>query len=113
MGPADQPDYINAVTALETHLEPYALLAELQALEALHGRNRERHWGPRTLDLDLLLYGALQLRDSRLTVPHPGLIERVFVVVPLLEIAADLVIPGVGPLRELRQRFSPTSIQKL
>ena len=104
MGPAEQPHYINAVAALETRLEPRALLAELQRIERAHGRHRGAdRWGPRTLDLDLLLYGERRIREPALTVPHPGLHERAFVLYPLAEIAAGLVVPGHGPLRELLQ----------
>lgn len=98
MGPQDQPDYVNAVAALETALEPEALLDRLQALEQAHGRRRERRWGARTLDLDLLLYGQVQLATPRLTVPHVGVQERVFVLLPLSEIAPELVFPDGTPL---------------
>jgi len=93
MGPQDQPDYINAVAMLETLLPPLALLDQLQALEQAHQRKRLVHWGPRTLDLDLLLYGNEQISCQRLTVPHPGLTERNFVLWPLAEIAPDLKFP--------------------
>ncbi|WP_260843118.1 2-amino-4-hydroxy-6-hydroxymethyldihydropteridine diphosphokinase [Sedimenticola selenatireducens] len=98
MGPADQPDYINAVAAIETTLTPHQLLAELQAIEQRHGRKRERRWGARTLDLDLLIYAEMALSDERLTLPHPGLAERDFVLYPLQEIAPSLVVPGLGAL---------------
>jgi 2-amino-4-hydroxy-6-hydroxymethyldihydropteridine diphosphokinase len=98
MGPADQPDYINAVAAIETTLAPHQLLAELQAIEQRHGRMRERRWGPRTLDLDLLIYADVTLSDETLTLPHPGLAERDFVLYPLQEIAPSLVVPGLGAL---------------
>lgn len=100
MGPADQPDYVNAVMAVDTVLEPLVLLDQLQAIEAANGRVRlGERWGPRTLDLDLLLFGDTILDTERLTVPHPGLCEREFVLVPLLEIAPELEIPGRGSLR--------------
>ncbi len=101
MGPPDQPDYINAVAALETRLSPHALLAELQAIEQSQGRVRERRWGARTLDLDLLIYGDRQINDELLTVPHAGLPERAFVLYPLQEIAPMLEIPGQGALADL------------
>jgi 2-amino-4-hydroxy-6-hydroxymethyldihydropteridine diphosphokinase len=94
VGPQDQPDFINAVAELHTSLEPETLLDQLQAIEQRHQRVRERHWGPRTLDLDLLLYGDRQIQTSRLTVPHPHIRERAFVLWPLAEIAADLSLPG-------------------
>lgn len=103
VGPIDQPDYVNAVAALDTALEPSALLAELQALERRHGRARDgRRWGPRTLDLDILLYADLRLDIPGLTIPHPEMANRAFVLVPLAEIAAPgLAIPGRGDLAAL------------
>lgn len=94
VGPAGQPDYINAVAAIETTLTPLDLLDALQALEQKHERVRIQHWGPRTLDLDLLLYGDRQINCERLTVPHAYLTERNFVLYPLAEIAPKLSIPG-------------------
>lgn len=101
MGPADQPDYINAVISLETSLSPHQLLDALQSVEQLHGRERKRHWGERTLDLDILLYGDQILDDERLTIPHPGMHERAFVLYPLAEIAPDIEIPGRGALQQI------------
>ncbi|MDO8331889.1 MAG: 2-amino-4-hydroxy-6-hydroxymethyldihydropteridine diphosphokinase [Fluviicoccus sp.] len=94
IGPQDQPDYVNAVARLETALTPHRLLAELQAIENDAGRVRERHWGPRTLDLDLLLYADDEIRTVNLTVPHPEMVHRAFVIVPLLDIASDAVLPN-------------------
>ncbi|ODN66724.1 2-amino-4-hydroxy-6-hydroxymethyldihydropteridine diphosphokinase [Methylophaga muralis] len=101
MGPADQPDYINAVLALETSLNPHQLLDALQSVEQLHGRVRKRHWGERTLDLDILLYGDQILDDERLKIPHPGMHERAFVLYPLAEIAPDIEIPCIGTLQKI------------
>lgn len=102
MGPSGQPDYVNAVAGLDTELAPEALLRALQAIEAGHGRERgAERWGPRTLDLDVLLYGELQQRTEVLTIPHPGLHERNFVLYPLHEIAPELNVPGRGPLAAL------------
>lgn len=102
MGPPDQPDYVNAAALLETRLAPLALLDALQAIEAAQGRVRAERWGPRTLDLDLLLYGEARIETPRLTVPHPGLPERDFVLVPLREVAGDdLPVPGHGRLGDL------------
>jgi 2-amino-4-hydroxy-6-hydroxymethyldihydropteridine diphosphokinase len=102
MGPADQPEYLNAVMAVATTLAPLDLLRELQAVETAFGRVRiGERWGPRTLDLDILLYGSETLSGERLTVPHPGLAEREFVLYPLQEIAPDLEIPGKGRLADL------------
>ncbi|MHB1241278.1 MAG: 2-amino-4-hydroxy-6-hydroxymethyldihydropteridine diphosphokinase [Gammaproteobacteria bacterium] len=114
MGPAGQPDYINAVAAVETGLSPDALLDALQAIEQTHGRVRgAEHWGPRTLDLDLLLFGAQSRRDVRLTLPHPGLHQRAFVLYPLQEIAPDLVIPGYGLLRELARQSAYSTLERV
>lgn len=102
MGPAAQPDYINAVASMLTTLEPEALLDALQGIEAAHGRMREgERWGPRTLDLDLLLYGDRVIDTQRLSVPHPGMRDRAFVLHPLAEVASDLIIPGTGRLQDL------------
>jgi 2-amino-4-hydroxy-6-hydroxymethyldihydropteridine diphosphokinase len=101
MGPQDQPDYINAVIEVQTHLSAHELLDYLQKIEQQHGRLRQRHWGERTLDLDLLIFGENQIDDERLQVPHPGIAERSFVLYPLAEIAPELVIPGLGEIRTL------------
>jgi len=101
MGPQDQPDYINAVVELETILSPHDLLDCLQQIEQQQGRVRARHWGERTLDLDLLLYGDEIIADDRLHVPHPGIAQRAFVIYPLAEIDADIVIPEKGAISEL------------
>ncbi|MDD5035915.1 MAG: 2-amino-4-hydroxy-6-hydroxymethyldihydropteridine diphosphokinase [Methylococcaceae bacterium] len=103
MGPAEQPDYINAVMAAETSLSPHGLLKSLQAIERSHGRVRTGlRWGPRTLDLDILLYGEERIADEQLTVPHAGMTEREFVLYPLAEIApSGLEIPGRGILNDL------------
>ena len=96
MGPQDQPNYHNAVARLVTDLEPLALLNELQRFELESGRVRLRHWGERTLDLDLLLYGEKNIINDRLTVPHVGILERDFVVIPLLDLDAKLQINGIA-----------------
>lgn len=94
MGPQDQPNYLNAAVQLQTDLAPLALLDELQRFEQESGRVRLRHWGERTLDLDLLIYGDEQIQNERLTVPHVGVLERDFVLRPLLDIDPNLVIIG-------------------
>lgn len=94
VGPQDQPDFVNAVARLETRLSPLALLDQLQALEQRHRRLRKRRWGPRTLDLDLLCYATLRWQTPRLTLPHPAMRERGFVLVPLAEIAPELLLDG-------------------
>ncbi|BBL19838.1 MULTISPECIES: 2-amino-4-hydroxy-6-hydroxymethyldihydropteridine diphosphokinase [Acinetobacter] len=94
MGPQDQPHYYNAVAQLETVLEPLPLLDQLQAFEQEAGRVRLRRWGERTLDLDLLLYGQQSIQHERLNVPHIGLLERDFVVIPLLDLNVSLSVNG-------------------
>lgn len=94
MGPQDQPHYFNAVARLETDLAALALLDQLQQFEQDAGRVRLRRWGERTLDLDLLLYGDEQIQHERLTVPHVGILERDFVVIPLLDLNPNLQIQG-------------------
>jgi len=96
-----QPDFINAVVVLDTRLSPHQLLDELFAVEAQFGRQRSVRNAPRTLDLDLLLYGDLVVDDQRLTLPHPRMHQRAFVLAPLAEIAPGLVIPGHGPVETL------------
>lgn len=100
VGPQDQPDFINAVVCLSTSLGPHDLLDQLQALEQQHLRVRKRHWGERTLDLDLLLFDQAIIRTPRLTVPHSQIAVRSFVLYPLADIAPDLSIPGIGSLEE-------------
>ncbi|WP_354689060.1 2-amino-4-hydroxy-6-hydroxymethyldihydropteridine diphosphokinase [Aeromonas sp. 19NY04SH05-1] len=105
MGPADQPDYVNAVARLTTRLAPLALLDQLQKIELEQGRVRkDERWGPRTLDLDLLLYGDRVIKHERLIVPHYGMQEREFVLLPLAEIAPALVLPCGTPLAQLVAR---------
>lgn len=102
LGPADQPRYVNAVAALDTGLSPLALLDALQTIELEQGRTRKaERWGPRTLDLDILLFGDLQLDEPRLTVPHYHMHARAFVLYPLAEIAPHLQLPDGRPLSEL------------
>lgn len=97
MGPADQPDYINAVAAIVTRLPPESLLEQLQAIEFEQGRIRDaEQWGPRTLDLDLLAYGDLRLEQEHLVLPHPRIAERIFVLLPWSDIAPHFEIPGLG-----------------
>ncbi|MFN3585966.1 MAG: 2-amino-4-hydroxy-6-hydroxymethyldihydropteridine diphosphokinase, partial [Moraxellaceae bacterium] len=101
LGPPGQPDYVNAVARLRSGLTPHGLLAALQAVERAHGRERGIRWGARTLDLDLLLFGDDVITTQDLVVPHPELARRNFVVVPLLELAPDLVLPDGRALAEL------------
>jgi len=114
MGPPGQPDYINAVVEIECGLEAHDLLDELQRIEADHGRVREgERWGPRTLDLDILVFGDREIRDDRLTVPHAGIAERGFFLLPLAELAFLLEVPGHGRVAELLQGVALTGISKV
>lgn len=102
MGPQDQPDYVNAVMAVETDLTAMALLGCLQQIELDHGRVRKHErWGARTLDLDILLYGEQMIDQADLIVPHYGLSERAFVLYPLQEIAPTIQVPGKGDISGL------------
>ena len=114
-GPQNQPDFINAVVCLSTRLTAEPLLDALQELELRHHRVREgERWGPRSLDLDLLLYGDQVITTSRLQVPHPEMTKRAFVLVPLREIAPrELYIPGFGPLHELNISIAESDIERL
>ncbi|MCY7316717.1 MAG: 2-amino-4-hydroxy-6-hydroxymethyldihydropteridine diphosphokinase [Rubrivivax sp.] len=94
------PDFINAVAELSTSVEPMPLLQALQAMELEHGRERPYHHAPRTLDLDLLLYGQRVMHSAALQLPHPRLHQRAFVLLPLLALAPDLQHPGLGPLQD-------------
>lgn len=113
MGPQDQPDYINAVVELETTLTPQVLLKELQAIEQNQGRVKRRHWGERTLDLDILLYGDHQIDESDLHVPHKGIAERAFVLYPLAEIVPNIEIPTHGHIAELLALCPKDNIERL
>jgi 2-amino-4-hydroxy-6-hydroxymethyldihydropteridine diphosphokinase len=105
VGPGEQPDYLNAVVQLRTSLDPDALLQKLQRIELAQGRVRTVRWGPRTLDLDILLYGDLRLTTPTLSIPHPGLARRNFVLYPLLEICGpNLVLPDGADLGTLIAR---------
>jgi len=103
VGLKDQPDFINAVIALETELTPAALLDELFVIEARFGRQRSVRNAPRTLDLDLLLHGDVRSDNPAITLPHPRMHERAFVLAPLAEIAPTLTIPGHGAISALRE----------
>lgn len=116
VGPQDQPDFINAVAALETRLSPLALLDQLQALEQQHRRRRQRHWGPRTLDLDLLLYTNDHIDTPRLRVPHPHMTARAFVLAPLAEIAPSIQLyqtPLTCWLERVERQDAGQSLERL
>ena len=102
LGGVEQPDFLNLALRAMTRHEPRSLLAALKAVESAMGRDPDtRRWGPRVIDLDLLVYGGLTIDDGRLTVPHPGISERNFVLLPLREIAPNLVVPGLGRVARL------------
>jgi len=113
VGYADQPDFVNAVACVDTTLTPQALLAALLALEAEFGRVRSFRNAPRVLDLDLLLYEGVESADDALTLPHPRMHERAFVMVPLSEIAPDCVIPGHGAAADLASALDKGGIERL
>lgn len=114
MGMAEQPDFVNAVAKISTDLYPMELLAILQEIEQQHQRVRTaQRWGPRTLDLDILLYGDLQMHTKELQIPHPGISEREFVLIPLQEMEEDLMIPGKGSLRELIDKLPEYQLTRI
>lgn len=114
MGSQEQPDFVNAVAALLTLLEPETLLERLQAIETAQGRRRgDVRWGPRTLDLDLLVHGEARRDTASLVLPHPGIGERPFVLLPLAEIAPGLRIPGLGQVARLAEAVSAPGLVRL
>ncbi len=113
VGYLDQPDFINAMAGIETTLAPQALLEALLDIERTHGRVREFPNAPRTLDLDIALYGDHVLQMPGLTVPHPRMLERAFVMLPLAEIAPEVEVPGHGRVRELAARLDPAGVAEL
>lgn len=112
-GVESQPDFINAVALIETDLTPLELLDKLQAIENAHNRLRSEHWGPRTLDLDLLLIDNQFINSERLTVPHSFLKERKFVLYPLADINPELILPCGTPLPELIANCSRDGLTRL
>lgn len=115
VGEIPQDDYINAVALLDSSLEPMALLLELQAIEHAYYRRRdqEARWAPRTLDLDIILFGDRSFNDSHLVIPHPQFSRRLFVLEPMFEIGGDRFIPGYGSLRYLIENAPAISLEKL
>jgi 2-amino-4-hydroxy-6-hydroxymethyldihydropteridine diphosphokinase len=113
LGYADQPEFVNAVAELETELPAPQLLAELHAIENEHGRSRSFPNAPRTLDLDLLLFGSALIDAPGLTVPHPRMHERAFVLEPLVEIAPLTMIPGRGPAMDLLLRCKGQVVERI
>lgn len=114
MGPIRQGWYVNAAAELQVALDPRELMTRLQALEQAHGRDRGgTRWGPRTLDLDILLFSDLVIDEPDLTIPHPGLTRRNFVVYPLLSIAPDLVLPDGRRLDEVASGLNLEGLEKM
>jgi 2-amino-4-hydroxy-6-hydroxymethyldihydropteridine diphosphokinase len=113
VGPQDQPNFVNGAAWLSTGLDPHTLLDQLQAIEKAHGRERLMHWGPRTLDLDLLIFGNHVLNDARLTVPHRELPNRDFVLQPLLDLKPDLALPEGTEIATLRAQCPDNRLRKL
>lgn len=113
VGPQDQPDFVNGAAWLRTELSALELLDQLQAIEQAHGRKRIQHWGPRTLDLDLLLYGNDVIASERLTVPHAELTNRDFVLQPLLDLEPGLALPDGRTIAQLRQQCPDNHLEKL
>ncbi|HEX4674145.1 MAG TPA: 2-amino-4-hydroxy-6-hydroxymethyldihydropteridine diphosphokinase [Steroidobacteraceae bacterium] len=112
-GPVKQPDFANAVAGVLTQLAPRALLAGLHSVETALGRPQQRErWGPRVIDLDILVYGDQRLDEPQLTLPHPGIVERNFVLYPLADIAPELHIPGLGRVTELKGRVTPEGLRR-
>jgi len=108
MGPVEQENFINAAACIDTTLDAFELIKQLKQIEADHDRTTKERWGPRTLDLDLLLYQNQIIKTETLTVPHPGMLERDFVYVPLLEIEPDLILPSGDTLQSaivIKERF--------
>jgi len=113
-GPIAQPDFVNAVVGILTRLDPETLLGELRTLEAAMGRPpRHERWGPRVIDLDLLSYGRERRSGEALTLPHPGIVERNFVLYPLAEIAPDLELPGLGRVAGLAGKVTSEGLTAL
>ena len=113
-GGVEQPDFVNAVAALLTRLSAINLLRELQRIEAERGRERgEVRWGPRVLDLDLLVYSDQRIDEPDLAVPHPGIGERNFVLLPLQEVAPSLNVPGLGPVSSIGASLEEPRISRL
>ena len=113
-GPVEQPDFVNAVAGILTQLAPTALLQELHGIESAMGRpGRHERWGPRIIDLDLLALGSERRKEPELTLPHPGIVERNFVLYPLAEIAPDLELPGLGRVADLAAAVTAEGITRL
>jgi len=113
VGYLDQPEFVNSVAQIETRIAPRALLGHLLEIERAHGRVRDHPNAPRTLDLDILLYGGQVVHEPGLTIPHPRMPERAFVLVPLAEIAPDFEVPGRGRVADLLRNVETSGMIKL
>jgi 2-amino-4-hydroxy-6-hydroxymethyldihydropteridine diphosphokinase len=113
-GPVAQPDFVNAVAGMLTTLDAATMLAELKALEERLGRDRPVvRWGPRLIDLDLLVHGTTRIDEPQIQVPHPGIADRAFVLTPLAEVAPDIDVPGVGRVRTLAARVDEAGMSRM
>jgi 2-amino-4-hydroxy-6-hydroxymethyldihydropteridine diphosphokinase len=114
MGPVEQPDFVNAVAGMLTQLEPARMLQELKALESQLGRNAPVvRWGPRRIDLDLLMQGDARIERDGLSLPHPGIGERAFVLAPLADIAPEVVVPGLGRVCRLLAAVDASTLERV
>lgn len=112
-GPQDQPDYLNAVAKIDTQLPPLQLLDTLQSIENVHGRLRKEHWGARTLDLDILTYEGKNVASERLSIPHPFMMQRPFVIHPMYEISPDFIFDDGQSLAKLATLLPTDELSKL
>jgi 2-amino-4-hydroxy-6-hydroxymethyldihydropteridine diphosphokinase len=113
LGPVEQPDFVNAVAEILTSLDASSLLTHLQEIERSQGRTRDVRWGPRILDLDLLIFGDAEIHLPELTVPHPGIAKRNFVLLPLREIAPEFEVPGLGRIADIAVNESEPRISRI
>ena len=113
LGYKDQPDFVNAVVSIETELSPHELLLELQMIESSHKRERSFLNAPRTLDLDILLYGDLRIDEPKLTIPHPRMHERTFVIFPLQEINENISVPPFGDIAKIAKGLDPENTKRI
>lgn len=113
LGDIEQPDFVNAAAEICTSLTALELLESLQKIETRHGRQRNRRWGPRTLDLDILLFGEQILTEGNLVVPHPHLHERAFVLIPLMEINREINVPGMGRVSDLSEAVDSKYLERI
>lgn len=111
LGPQDQPEFINAAAGVLTQMQAPELLAELKRIERVMGRGTpEVRWGPRRIDLDLLMHGTVRVLEPGLTLPHPGVPDRNFVLYPLRDIAPEVIVPGHGPVAVLAERVGSAGL---